>query len=108
MLKKHKNATATIELYDFSVIVSGGELGEHSVWTTTIKTSEKLFGSYATSRTWVSDSELFWDEEELEKYAWEELQRILQKYNHCSVEVEEVEVEHCDECEEPKGEDCVC
>lgn len=108
MLKNHKNATATIELYDFTLTVSGGELGEYSVWTTTSTASQKLFGAFATSRSWVSDRECFWDEEELREYAWAELQRVLQKYNHCSVEVEEVEVEHCDECEEPKAEDCVC
>ncbi len=110
MLKKVKKAKATIELYDFTLTVEGGELEEHSVWTTTLQNSEKLFGNFATSRTWTSDRELFWDEEELQAYAWEELQRVLQKYNHCSVEVEEVEVEFCDECEERKDEyeNCVC
>lgn len=108
MLKKVKKAKAVIELYDFTVTVEGGELEEHSVWTTTMQSSEKLFGNYATSRSWVSDRELFWDEEELEEYAWQELQRILQKYNYCAVEVEEVEVELCDECGERKDEDCVC
>ena len=108
MLKKVKKAKATIELYDFTLTVEGGELGEFSVWTTTIKTSEKLFGAFSTSRDWVSDREIFWDEEELQTYAWEELQRVLQKYNHCSVEVTEGQVEICDECEERKEEDCVC
>jgi hypothetical protein len=110
MLKKVKKAKAIIELYDFTVTIEGGELEEHSVWTTTMSGNEKLFGSFANSRSWVSDRELFWDEEELQEYAWQELQRILQKYNSCSVEVEEVEVEFCDECEERKDEDgdCVC
>jgi hypothetical protein len=110
MLKNIKTAKATIELYDFTVTVEGGELEELSVWTTTSTASEKLFGNYATSRSWVSDREIFWDEEELQEYAWSELMRILQKYNSCSIEVTETQVELCDECEERKDEDgeCAC
>lgn len=106
MLKDIKTAKATIELYDWSLTIEGGVLGESSKWTVTNQNSEKLFGAYATTRSWTID-EYFWDEEELEKFAWDELIAITKKYNTCSIEVTETQVECCDECEEPT-EDCVC
>lgn len=106
MLKDVKNAKATIELYDWSLTVEGGVLGESSEWIVTNQASEKLFGRFATSRSWTI-TEYFWDEEELEKFAWDEVIAITQKYHHCSVEVTETKVECCDECEEPTD-DCVC
>lgn len=106
MLKNVKKAKATIELYDWSLTIEGGILDEMSEWTVTNQSSEKLFGSYATSRSWTIRED-FYDEEALEEWLWEELILITKKYNHCSVEVEEVEIELCDECEEPKD-DCVC
>lgn len=105
MLKDVKTAKATIELYDWS-LTAEGVLGQSHKWTITNQNSEKLFGSMATSRTWTEDL-YFWDEEELEEWMWEELIRITKKYNHCSVEIVETQVECCDECEEPKD-DCVC
>jgi hypothetical protein len=106
MLKDIKTAKATIELYDFSLTIEGGELETWSDWTVTSQNSVKLFGSYATSKSWTAH-EYFSDAEEIEKYLWEELLSILQKYNHCSVEVTEAQVEECDECYERK-EECSC
>lgn len=106
MLKDVKTAKAVIDLYDWSLTIEGGVLGESSKWTVTNQASVKLFGSYATSRSWTIE-EYFWDEEELEKFAWDEAIRITQKYNVCSIEITETQVELCDECEEPKD-DCYC
>ena len=105
MLKDVKTAKATIELYDWS-LTAEGVLGQSAKWTITNQASEKLFGNFATSRTWTEEL-YFWDEEELEEWLWEELIRITKKYHHCSVEVTETQVECCDECEEPKD-DCYC
>jgi hypothetical protein len=106
MLKDVKTAKATIELYDWSLTIEGGVLGESSTWTVTNQNSVKLFGSMATSRSWTIE-EYFSDEEELEKFAWDEFMAITRKYNYCSIEVTETQVECCDECEEPKD-DCYC
>lgn len=106
MLKDVKIAKATIEMFDFSLTIEGGTLDEYSEWTVTNQASEKLFGSYATSRSWTV-REMFCDEEELQEFAWERLIAIIKKYNHCSIETTHAQVELCDECGEPK-EDCVC
>lgn len=88
-------AVASIELDGFKLEVSG--FYDETNWETTLSFPDS--GIYAPSKTWVDDSEYIYDEEELDKYAWEELFRIIKKYNGFSIEESKVEVEVEDEDE---------
>lgn len=97
MLKEIKITTATIEMDGFKLEVSG-QLDEWAKWTTTL--------SFPNSPIYIRDKvydlgEQWISEDELDKFAWDELLSILQKYNHFSVDekTEEIEVDDDEEDE---------
>lgn len=82
-------AVASIELDGFKLEISG--FYDEPEWESTM--SFPNAGIYVPSKTWVDDSLYIYDENDLSKYAWEELFRIIEKYNGFSIEEEKVEVE---------------
>lgn len=81
--------TTSITLDGFKLEVSG--IYDETNWETTLSFPES--GIYVPSKTWVDDDTYIYDEDDLSKYAWEELFRIIQKYNGFSTSEEQVEVE---------------
>lgn len=86
--------TATIDFGDWK-LEAVGQLGEFWDWQFTMSFPKSIVGS----RDW-KDREYFSDREDLEKYMWEEVQRINQKYSHCAFEETTEEVENEDYYEE--------
>lgn len=88
---KRFTGVAEIKLSDFSIIVHGGILGETSTWLTDISFSLEFFGNDAPSKRWVSTDLLLIDDDELRDFAWEEVQRVQQKYSSCTVRTAELQ-----------------
>lgn len=88
-------ATATIELDGFKLEVSG--FYDETNWETTMSFPSPAI--YVPSKTWVDDDTYIYDEDDLSKYAWEELFRVIEKYNGFSISEEKLEVEVEDEDE---------
>jgi hypothetical protein len=86
-------AVASIELDGFKLEVSG--FYNESDWETTLSFDQS--GVQVPSKTWVDDDTYIYDENDLDEYAWEELFRIIKKYNGFSIEEAKVEVEDEDE-----------
>lgn len=93
---KRLTGVAEIKLTDFSLIVHGGILGETSNWLTDISFSLELFGNDAPSKRWVTKDLLLLDEDELKDFAWEEVQRVQEKYSSYTVRTAELEEETTD------------
>ena len=89
-------AVASIELDGFRLEVSG--FYDETNWETTIS-YEPVGNIQLSDKTWIDDDVYIYDEDELNKYAWEELFRIIEKYNGFSIEEAKVEVEVEDEDE---------
>lgn len=79
---------ASIEL-DGTLFEVSGILGDCN-WETTMSFPSTPF---MAGRTWVEDSEWLYDDSDVEKYLWEEVIRIFQKYNGVSFKTEDIEVE---------------
>jgi hypothetical protein len=79
-------AVASIELDGFKLEVSG--FYDETDWETTM-----VFPGSGVAKTWVDDDVYIYNENELDAYAWEELFRIIKKYNGFSIEEVKVEVE---------------
>lgn len=91
--KKITITTATIDFGDWK-LSARGVLGEFWEWE---------IDNYTPALHRHNDykfREYFSDQEELEAWMWEEVQRINQKYSHCSFEEEIEEVENEDYYEE--------
>jgi len=85
--------TATIDFGDWKLTATG-VLGEFWDWRIENYTPALKYSSDYKTR------EYFDDQEELEKFMWEEVQRINQKYSVCTFEEETEEVENEDYYEE--------
>lgn len=86
-------ATASIELDGFKLEVSG--FYDEPTWETTMSFPNS--GIFVPGKTWIEEDLYIYDEDDLSKYAWEELFRIIEKYNGFSISEETVEVEVEDE-----------
>ena len=86
-------AVASIELDGFKLEVSG--FYDETDWETTLSFDQT--GVQVPSKTWVDDDIYIYNEDDLNEYAWEELFRIIKKYNGFSIEEAKVEVEVEDE-----------
>jgi hypothetical protein len=86
-------AVASIELDGFKLEVSG--FYDETDWETTLSFDQT--GVQVPSKTWVDDDTYIYNEDDLNEYAWEELFRIIKKYNGFSIEEAKVEVEVEDE-----------
>jgi len=86
--------TATIDFGDWKLQATG-RLEETSDWKFEMSFKNSIVGS----RDW-TDREYFSDEDELEEYMWEEVQRLNKKYSHCAFDHVEEEVENEDYYEE--------
>lgn len=86
---KNKISTS-ITLDGFKLEISG--FYDEKDWETTMSFPD-IQGIYLPSRTWVDDDTYIYDEDDLSKYAWAELFRVIEKYNGFSVSEEKVEVE---------------
>jgi hypothetical protein len=86
--------TAEIDFGDWK-LTGTGQLGEYWDWAFEMSFPKSPVGS----REW-KDREHFSDREELEEYMWSEVQRLNQKYSHCSFSEETEEVENEDYYEE--------
>lgn len=80
--------TATIDFGSWKLEATG-LLGESWEWR-----FEMSFPTMIASRDW-KENQYFSDEEELEEYMWEEVQRLNKKYSSCvfTQELEEIENE---------------
>jgi hypothetical protein len=86
-------AVASIELDGFKLEVSG--FYDETDWETTL--SFDYTGVQVPSKTWVDEDTYIYNEDDLNDYAWEELFRIIKKYNGFSIDEAKVEVEDEDE-----------
>jgi hypothetical protein len=91
MTTKMKDITITTATIDFGDwrLTATGQLGEFWDWRI-----ENITPAIHYSNDW-KVREYFSDQEELEAFMWAEVQRINQKYSHCSFEetIEQVEDE---------------
>lgn len=91
--KKITITTATIDFGDWKLTATG-QLGEFWDWRI-----EKTTPAIHYTSDW-KFREYFADQEELETWMWDEVQRINQKYSSCIFEEEIEEVENEDYYEE--------
>lgn len=95
---KMKTITITTAAIDFGdwKLEASGQLEEFYDWR-----FEMSFKGVISSRDWTTN-EYFGDQEELEEYMWEEVQRLNKKYSSCvfTETTEEVENEDYEEDEE--------
>lgn len=89
--------TATIDFGDWK-LEGVGQVGEFWDWKFSMSFPRSPIGS----RDWVSN-EYFSDEDELEEYMWEEVQRLNRKYSSCVFAYELEEVENEDYIEEDEN-----
>jgi len=94
-MKTIKITTATIDFGDWKLEASG-QLDEFYDWR-----FEMNFKGVISSSDW-KERQYFGDQEELEKYMWEEVDRLNRKYSSCVMTetTEEVEDEDYEEDEE--------
>jgi hypothetical protein len=94
-MKNITNTTATIDIGDWKLEASG-QIGEFYDWR-----FEMNFKGVISTNDWKTN-EYFSDQEELEEYMWEEVERLNKKYSSCvfTETIEEVENEDYEEDEE--------
>lgn len=86
-----QTATSTVKVWDFTLTLSGGIIGEWCEWTFT------LDFSHGHSKTYNTDEMAIYDESDLETTLWDEAMRIVEKYGRViSTEITNVEV--CPDC----------